>query len=46
MCFTVFTCAGVFILLVVLFGIFAPPTDFGDVSRAIIYHQVRKYLLR
>ena len=37
---------GIFILLVILFAVLAPPTDFGDVSRAIIFYQVRKYLLR
>jgi potassium/chloride transporter 9 len=33
-------------LLIILVHFWAPHTPWGDVSQALIYHQVRKYLLR
>jgi len=36
----------VFLILFALIHFFAPPAAWGDISQALIYHQVRKYLLR
>eukprot|EP00051_Salpingoeca_urceolata_P006548 m.86480 g.86480 ORF g.86480 m.86480 type:complete len:969 (+) comp14878_c0_seq1:249-3155(+) len=40
-----FVMIGVFALLFLFFTITAPPSDFGEIHIAIIYHQIRKYLL-
>lgn len=34
------------IILIMLIHYLAPPSKFGDISQLLIYHQVRKYLLR
>lgn len=34
------------IILIMLIHYMAPPLKFGDISQLLIYHQVRKYLLR
>ncbi|KAL4808972.1 amino acid permease-domain-containing protein [Aspergillus unguis] len=39
-------CFGVLIFLFLLIHYTVPPKPWGDVSQSLIYHQVRKYLLR
>ena len=39
-------CVGVLIVLFLLIHYTSPPKSWGDVSQSLIYHQVRKYLLR
>ncbi|KAL4755311.1 hypothetical protein BDW72DRAFT_57274 [Aspergillus terricola var. indicus] len=39
-------CFGVLITLFLLIHYTSPPKPWGDVSQSLIYHQVRKYLLR
>jgi potassium/chloride transporter 9 len=39
-------CIGVLIVLFLLIHYTTPPKSWGDVSQSLIYHQVRKYLLR
>lgn len=39
-------CVGVLIFLFLLIHYTSPPKTWGDVSQSLIYHQVRKYLLR
>lgn len=34
------------LLLIVVIHYMTPPSNFGDISQVLIYHQVRKYLLR
>lgn len=38
--------AGVFLVVLILFTIFAPPSTYGELSQAILFHQVRKFLLQ
>lgn len=39
-------CVGILVMLFLLIHYFSPPKAWGDVSQSLIYHQVRKYLLR
>lgn len=39
-------CVGILITIFVIIHYFSPPKTWGDVSQSLIYHQVRKYLLR
>ncbi|KAI9370764.1 amino acid permease-domain-containing protein [Aspergillus egyptiacus] len=39
-------CFGILIMLFLLIHYTSPPKPWGDVSQSLIYHQVRKYLLR
>lgn len=39
-------CVGILFLLFLLIHYTSPPKPWGDVSQSLIYHQVRKYLLR
>ena len=39
-------CIGILIVLFLLIHYTTPPKSWGDVSQSLIYHQVRKYLLR
>ncbi|PLB38754.1 putative cation chloride cotransporter [Aspergillus candidus] len=39
-------CVGILIVLFLLIHYTSPPKPWGDVSQSLIYHQVRKYLLR
>ncbi|KAF7718057.1 Uncharacterized protein PECH_002391 [Penicillium ucsense] len=39
-------CVGILLLLFLLIHYSSPPKAWGDVSQSLIYHQVRKYLLR
>ena len=39
-------CVGILVVLFLLIHYTSPPKSWGDVSQSLIYHQVRKYLLR
>ncbi|KAJ6180464.1 hypothetical protein N7519_010925 [Penicillium mononematosum] len=39
-------CVGILVILFLLIHYSSPPKPWGDVSQSLIYHQVRKYLLR
>ncbi|KAJ5579958.1 uncharacterized protein N7459_005943, partial [Penicillium hispanicum] len=39
-------CVGILLMLFLLIHYSSPPKSWGDVSQSLIYHQVRKYLLR
>ena len=39
-------CIGILLMLFLLIHYSSPPKAWGDVSQSLIYHQVRKYLLR
>ena len=39
-------CVGILLFLFLLIHYTSPPKPWGDVSQSLIYHQVRKYLLR
>ncbi|KAK4862394.1 hypothetical protein LT330_002527 [Penicillium expansum] len=39
-------CVGILVVLFLLIHYTSPPKPWGDVSQSLIYHQVRKYLLR
>ncbi|KAJ5403882.1 hypothetical protein N7509_003753 [Penicillium cosmopolitanum] len=39
-------CVGILVILFLLIHYTSPPKAWGDVSQSLIYHQVRKYLLR
>lgn len=40
------SCVGVLIVIFLIIHYTTPPKSWGDVSQSLIYHQVRKYLLR
>ena len=39
-------CVGMLVILFLMIHLTTPPKSWGDVSQSLIYHQVRKYLLR
>lgn len=39
-------CVGILIIIFLIIHYTSPPKSWGDVSQSLIYHQVRKYLLR
>ena len=39
-------CVGILVILFLIIHYTTPPKSWGDVSQSLIYHQVRKYLLR
>ena len=39
-------CVGILVIIFLIIHYFSPPKSWGDVSQSLIYHQVRKYLLR
>lgn len=39
-------CVGILVIIFLLIHYTTPPRSWGDVSQSLIYHQVRKYLLR
>ncbi|OJJ44652.1 hypothetical protein ASPZODRAFT_134732 [Penicilliopsis zonata CBS 506.65] len=39
-------CVGILVMIFLLIHYTSPPKSWGDVSQSLIYHQVRKYLLR
>ncbi|CAI7662640.1 unnamed protein product [Penicillium glandicola] len=39
-------CVGILVVIFLLIHYTSPPKPWGDVSQSLIYHQVRKYLLR
>jgi potassium/chloride transporter 9 len=39
-------CVGILIVIFLIIHYSSPPKSWGDVSQSLIYHQVRKYLLR
>ena len=39
-------CVAILLVLFLVIHYFTPPKSWGDVSQSLIYHQVRKYLLR
>lgn len=40
------SCVGILVILFLIIHFTSPPKGWGDVSQNLIYHQVRKYLLR
>jgi potassium/chloride transporter 9 len=39
-------CVGILVIIFLIIHYTSPPKSWGDVSQSLIYHQVRKYLLR
>jgi potassium/chloride transporter 9 len=39
-------CVGIIVMIFLIIHYTSPPKSWGDVSQSLIYHQVRKYLLR
>jgi len=39
-------CVGILVIIFLIIHYSSPPKSWGDVSQSLIYHQVRKYLLR